>query len=121
MNVSDGIAEKSYHFSLRIINIYNDLVKEKREFILSKQLLRSATSIGANIAEASGGYSKRDFLHKMTISFKEAKETRYWISLLQDTGYIPIKAGSELLSQINEIIKMLTAIILTMKRNLGII
>ncbi len=79
---------KSYAFAIRMVRLYQHLSKEKKEFILSKQLLRSGTSIGANIEEALGGSSKRDFKAKMNIAYKEARETKYWLKLLKDTGYI---------------------------------
>jgi four helix bundle protein len=80
------VQEKSYQFAKRIVRVYQHLSEEKREFVLSKQLLRSGTSIGANIEEAIGGNSKRDFKAKLRISYKEARETKYWIRLLRDTN-----------------------------------
>ena len=80
--------EKSYNFSLKIIKIYQNLTQEKREFILSKQLIRSGTSIGANIEEAIGAQSKNDFISKISISYKESWETLYWLRLLTDSNLL---------------------------------
>jgi len=86
---NDNTAQiKSYEFSLRIVKLYQHLSSQKREFVLSKQLLRSGTSIGANVEEAIGGCSRKDFLHKITISYKEARETSYWLRLLHDSDYL---------------------------------
>jgi len=79
------IADKSFTFAIRIIKLYKWMCKEKREFVLSKQILRSGTSVGANVAEALQGQSKRDFLMKMNIALKEASETKYWLRLLKET------------------------------------
>lgn len=79
---------KSFSFAVRIINMYKYLISKKNEFVLSKQLLRSGTSIGANIEEAIGGQSDKDFLHKVSISYKEARECIYWLKLLKETDYI---------------------------------
>ena len=86
------IQEKSYHFSLRIISLYRRLYKQ-REFVISRQLLRCGTSIGANVEEALGSYSRKDFHFKMVIAFKEARETHYWLRLIRDAGL----SGEELL------------------------
>ncbi len=85
---------KSFAFAVRAVNAYKFLVEEKREFIMSKQLLRSGTSIGANAEEAIGGQSGPDFLSKMSIAYKEARETKYWIRLLQATGYLDVAQAS---------------------------
>lgn len=79
------ILTKSYNFALRIVILYKELCENKKEFVLSKQLLRSGTSIGANLEETMGGQSKKDFLAKITIAYKEARETHYWIRLLIDS------------------------------------
>lgn len=93
MTKSDNVTyEKGYAFAIRVVKAYQFLSEDKREFILSKQLLRSGTSIGANIAEANGAISKSDFSAKMSIAYKECLETKYWLSLLKDTGYIEQKA-----------------------------
>lgn len=85
------IQQKSYAFALQIIVLYKFLVEEKKEFILSKQLLRAGTSIGANVNEAVSAQSKRDFVHNLSIALKEAKETEYWLNLLKDSNYISQK------------------------------
>lgn len=82
---------KSYAFAVRIVKVYQYLCEEKKEYVLSKQLLRSGTSIGANIEEAIGGQSGKDFYAKLTIAYKEARETHYWIRLLTDTNYLSKK------------------------------
>lgn len=115
---SDNIIQtKSYSFALRIIKLYRHLTEEKKEFVLSKQLLRSGTSIGANVEEAVGGQSKKDFLMKITISYKEARETRYWLKLLKDSQYIEEKLADSFLSEIEEICKILGKIQITSKAN----
>ena len=91
--------DKAYKFAIRIVNAYKYLQKEKKEFVLSKQLLRSGTSIGANIAEANGGISTADFSAKISIAYKETLETKYWLSLLKDTGYIDKKNIQQYLSR----------------------
>jgi len=84
----NAVKTKSYAFALQIIDLYKTLVAEKKEFVLSKQLLRSGTSIGANVAEAIGGISPADFSAKISIGYKEVLETQYWLSLLHDSGYL---------------------------------
>jgi four helix bundle protein len=109
------IAGKSYAFALEIIGIYKFLSSEKKEFVLSKQLLRCGTSIGANVHEAVSSESKRDFVHKLSIALKEAKETSYWLNLLRDGDYILDEQFQRLNSSCTEIIKILNSIILTTK------
>jgi|SRR6185369_15113427 len=108
------IIHKSYSFALEIINLYKQLI-EKKEYVLSKQILRSGTSIGANIHEAVSGQSKKDFIHKLAIAVKEARETSYWLNLLKDGDFIPITEFNKLITSCNEIIKILNSIILTTK------
>lgn len=109
------INTKSYAFALDVIKVYKYLINEKKEFVLSKQLLRSGTSIGANINEAVSGQSKRDFVHKLSIALKEARETLYWLKLLTDSGYIELKDFGTLSGSCVEIIRILSSIILTTK------
>ena len=104
---------KTYNFSLRIIELYKYLSKEKKEYTLSKQILRSGTSIGANSEEAAGSISKKDFRAKFFIAYKEARETHYWIRLLRDSGYIDAKLASSLLNDLDEILKIIGAILKT--------
>lgn len=112
------VRSKSYKFSLRIIKLFVYLKDEKREYDLSRQLLRSGTSIGANIEEAEGGQSKKDFINKISISYKESRETHYWLRLLRDSGFIEPKLAESLINDCEEILKMLTAILNTSKSNL---
>lgn len=105
------IQEKSFEFSLSIIELYKRLKAEK-EFVISKQLLKSGTSIGANIEEATAGFSRKDFIAKLSISSKEARETRYWLKLLKFSSLTEQNVDKEL-SDIEEIIKILTSIIKT--------
>jgi len=105
------ILDKSIHFSLSVIQLYKKLIAAN-EFVMSKQLLRSATSIGANIHEAQAGVSKRDFANKMAIASKEAREAKYWLVLLDKSQYIKIDY-SKYLNDVTELIKMLTAIVKT--------
>ena len=111
------IVDKSFEFSLLIISLYQKLIGEK-EYILSKQLLRSGTSIGANINEATAGCSKKDFIHKLTISHKEAFETQYWLKLLDQSNLTKINVDIHL-EEIERLIKILTSIIITARKNLN--
>lgn len=112
------LKDKSYVFALEVIKVYRHLSEKQREFVLSKQLLRSGTSIGANIEEADGAQSKRDFLHKVSISFKEAKECKYWLRLLKDGQLLESSDADSLLIQLDELLKIMTAIIKTTKANI---
>jgi four helix bundle protein len=109
------IASKSYAFALKIIGLYKYLVSEKKEFVLSKQLLRCGTSIGANVHEAVASESKKDFIHKLGIAAKEARETSYWLRLLNDSDYISKELAMELNNGCDELIRILNSIILTTK------
>ncbi len=100
------LREKSYAFALRIVKLYQYLCDDKKEFVLSKQLLRSGTSIGANIEEAIGGQSEKDFVAKISISYKEARETHYWIRLLTDSGYISATQSVSLKKDCEELLKL---------------
>ena len=102
---------KAYGFAIRVVKAYKYLCKEKKEFVLSKQLLRSGTSIGANIAEANGAISKADFSAKISIAYKECLETKYWLFLLKDTGYINPKSFNDIYQEADEIAKILFAIL----------
>ena len=112
------ILEKTMNFAIRIVNSYKYLSSEKNEYILSKQLLRSGTSIGANAHEANNGQSEKDFLAKMYIAFKEASETEYWLNLLVKTDYFTVEQGNSLLNDCIEIKKILTSIIKSKKLNI---
>ncbi|MDE5849610.1 MAG: four helix bundle protein [Muribaculaceae bacterium] len=113
----DAKWQKSEAFALRIIELYKYLTWEKREFILSKQILRSGTSIGANIVESEFSESSADFIHKLTISQKEAGETLYWLRLLVKSGYLDQNWFTSLYNDGEEIIKILTSIIIKLKNN----
>ena len=109
--------DKSYKFALRIVKLYKHLAEEKKEFVLSKQVLRSGTSVGANIAEASQAQSKSDFIHKLSIAHKEAFETDYWLNLLRDSEFITAKQAESLLLDCQELQKIMTTSIKTAKAN----
>jgi four helix bundle protein len=111
------LKKKSYAFSLRIIKLYKHLSVKNSEYVLSKQVLRSGTSIGANITEANRAQSKLDFVHKLSIALKEADETEYWLNLLRDSDYITPSQAEALLSDCAEVQRMLIASIKTAKRN----
>jgi four helix bundle protein len=102
---------KAYQLAIRVVNAYRYLTDEKKEFVLSKQFLRCGTSIGANLAEAHGGISTADFSAKVAIAYKESLETKYWIALLRDTGYFDQKAAESLFNDVDEISKILFAIL----------
>jgi four helix bundle protein len=105
------IQQKSFAFALRIIQLYREL-QSQREFILSRQLLRSGTSIGANVEEAGAGQSRRDFLAKMAVASKEARETRYWLKLLRESQLAAVDVSEEL-ELVDELIRILTSIVKT--------
>lgn len=111
------VFDKSKSFALRIIALYKYLCDEKREFILSKQLLRSGTSIGANIAEANCAYSSKEFLAKMYIAFKECAETAYWLELLYKAQYLNQPEFDSINADCTELQKILSSITKTMKTN----
>ena len=115
MNESNVIVSKSMAFAIRIVNLYKYLTKEKSEYILSKQLLRSGTSIGANVKEAVRAQTKADFNTKMHIAMKEASETEYWLELLEQTDYLTKTQAESILKDCVEIIKILVAITKTVK------
>lgn len=109
------IKDKTYKFSLRIIKLYQYLSKEIKEFVIAKQILRSGTSIGANIEESTGAQSKKDFIAKFHIALKEAKETHYWLRLLKDSELIEVQLIDSFLNDLNEIITIITAILKSSK------
>ena len=110
------IETKSFDFAVRIVKLCTYLQTDKKEYVLSKQLLRSGTSIGANIAEAEQAQSKADFISKMNIALKETVETNYWLRLLQATDYLSDAEFSSIHSDCKELERMLTAIIKTAKK-----
>ena len=105
------IREKSFRFAVRIVKLYQYLSEEKREFVMSKQLLRSGTSIGANVREALQGQSKADFTAKMSMSLKEAAESEYWLELLYETGYLTQEEYDSIRLDAGEVSRLLTAIV----------
>lgn len=107
------VRDKSFVFALRIVKLYQYLSGQKKEFVLSKQLLRSGTAVGALVREADQAESKADFIHKMAISLKEANETGYWLELLVKSGYIEEKDGNDIHGDLTELLKLLTSIIKT--------
>jgi four helix bundle protein len=110
--------DKSFAFAIRIVNLYKYLCNNKQEYILSKQILRSGTSIGANVSEAQRGQSTPDFASKMGIALKEANETEYWIRLLYETDYIDENQFNSLYEDISELISILMSICKTTNKNL---
>ena len=113
MKTDNIIVVKSKAFAVNCIKLYQYLCKEKSEYVVSKQLLRSGTSIGANVKEAIRGQSSADFGAKMNIALKEASETEYWIELLNETGYLTKSESEKILCDCREIIKLLTSIVKT--------
>ena len=113
------IAEKSYQFALRIVKLYQFLIQEKKEFTLGKQILRSGTSIGANVAEAVGSQSKKEFRAKMSIAYKEILETNFWLNLLKDSKYIPEDLADSFLVDCEELAKISGKILVTTTKSLN--
>ncbi len=105
------VLDKTYDLAVAIVKLSQKLVSEKKEYVLSKQILRSGTSIGANTEEAIGGISKKDFIHKLSIAYKEARETKYWLRILKDTGYINQEEFKYLFDKVEEILRILYKII----------
>ncbi len=113
-----ALRDKSYAFAIAIVTLSQKLQKDSKEYVLSKQILRSGTAVGALIAEAEFGQSKVDFIHKLTISLKEANETKYWLNLLKDTGYLEDEKFEILHASCIELIRILIASIKTTKSRL---
>lgn len=110
--------DKPYGFALRIVKAYKYLCADHKEYILSKQLLRAGTSIGANVAEANQGQSKADFVHKLGIALKEAVETEYWLNLLLDSNYLTESQAQSLLEDCRDLIRILTSSIKTARKGI---
>jgi len=117
MKEDNPIQTKSYAFALRVVKLYRFLCEEQKEFVLSKQLLRAGTSIGANVEEAIGGQSDKDFKAKLSIAYKEARESKYWIRLLRDSGFLNQPQAESLLNDIEEILKICGSILKTLRNN----
>lgn len=115
MKEDNVLLEKSFAFAIRIVKAYKYLTEEKKEYILSKQLLKSGTSIGANSEEAIGGQSKADFISKLSIAYKEARETKYWIRLLNATEYFGDFQAQSLLEDNEELLRIIGKIQITSK------
>lgn len=116
--MNDNIIEnKSFQFAIRMVNLYKHLTLEKKEYVMSKQLLRCGTSVGTNVAEGERGQTKADFYYKMSIALKEANETYYWLRLLHETNYLSEKEFVSLETDLKEIIALLIAICKTTQEN----
>ncbi len=113
------ISNKSYLFAIRTVKLYKYLAQDKKEFVISKQLLRSGTAIGALVKEAEHAQSKPDFLHKMNIALKEANETEYWLLLMRDTGYLTDNEFNSIHPECVELIKLLISIVKSVKFNIN--
>ena len=110
--------EKAYKFAIKTVKIYQKIITDKKEYVLSKQLLKCGTSIGTNVAEANGGISKADFSAKISIAYKESLETKYWLNLLKDTEYIELSDFNSLHEDVDEICKILFSILKTTRINI---
>lgn len=117
MKEDNVIVTKSKQFAVRIVRLYQYLSGDKKEFVLSKQVLKSGTSIGANVKEAVRAQTKADFTARMNIALKEASETEYWVELLRDTDYISSEQAKSLLDDCTELIRLLTSIVKTSRAN----
>ena len=109
------ILKKSYDFAVRCVNLYNYLCNEKHDFVIGKQLMRSGTSVGANVKEAIRGASKADFIAKLNIALKEASESEFWIEVLRDTDYLSSQEAESMLCDCQEILKLLISIVKSSK------
>lgn len=116
MRKDSVVKVKSYAFAVRIVNLYKYLIKNEREFVLSKQVLRSGTSIGANVRESRRAESTADFIHKLSVALKEADETQYWLELLKDTGFVSEQAFDSINADCEELLKLLVSIITSTKK-----
>jgi len=111
------VKTKSFQFAIRIVHLYKYLCDERREYVLSKQILRSGTSIGANVRKSQNAESKADFIHKLGIAQKETDETLYWLELLEATSYLDEEEFLSMHKDANEILKLVRSIIITSKKN----
>lgn len=121
MKKDNIVQQKSFDFALKIIETYKNLKEQKCEFVMSKQLLRSGTSVGANIEEAIGAQTDKDFFTKITISYKEMRETIYWLKLLKHSSYLESSRADYLLSDADELIRIIGSIQKTLRIKLGIV
>lgn len=113
------VKNKSFEFAIRIVKLYQFLCNEQKEFVLSKQLLRSGTSVGAMVREAEHGETKKDFIHKMAVAQKEINETLYWLELLHQTDYLTQEQFDSIYNDATEIIKLTTSILKTSKQKIN--
>ena len=118
MKKENNLRDKSFRFSVRIIRLYQYLTEHKKEYVLSKQLLRAGTSIGANAREADNAVSKPDFVNKLGISQKEADETMYWLELMKETDYLTLAQFDSVYKDAEELLKIIRTIILNTKSNM---
>lgn len=116
MKKDNVVQIKSYAFAVRVVRLYQHLTSERKERVLSRQLLRSGTSIGANVEEAIGGQSRADFASKLSIAYKETRETIYWLRLMKDTGYLSGKEFDSIFADADELRRIIAAILTTTKR-----
>ena len=119
MAKDNALKEKSYHFAVRAVKLCRFLREEKGEYVLSKQIIRSGTSIGANIEESLGAQSDYDFIAKLHVALKESRETHYWIRLLRDTDYISEEQAADLLNEVNLLITLITKSLKTIKARIN--
>ena len=119
MKTENLVQTKSYAFAVRIVRLYQHLSATKKEYVLSKQVLRAGTSIGANVEEAIGGQSRADFISKMGIAYKEARETSYWLRLLKDTDYLTESEVKSIHADAEELCRIIGAIQISTKKNTG--
>lgn len=115
MKTENPLVDKSYAFALRVVKLHRDLSEKKQEFVLSKQILRCGTSIGANVEEAVGGQSRKDFHQKISIAYNEARETHYWLRLLRDSFYIDVNEAESLLEDCDELLRIAGSILISLK------
>lgn len=104
---------KSYRFALKIVRLYKEICRTEREYVISKQLIKCGTSIGANVAEANGAISKSDFSSKISIAYKESLEVKYWLKLLRDSDYLSIKVADSLINDADEMSRIMFSILKT--------
>jgi four helix bundle protein len=119
MKKDNVIQEKSYKFAIRIVRLYKYLVDKKKEYELSRQIVKCGTSIGANVEEAIGAQSDKDFISKINIAYKEARETHYWLRLLRDTDFLEANHAASMINDCEELLRILGTILKTMKEKQG--
>ena len=116
---SSVMKEKSFLLATRIIKLYKYLVEEKKEYVLAKQVLRSGTSVGANVREAQNAQSVKDFIHKLAIAQKECDETLYWLELLENAEFLSTEEFESIHKQCNEVMKIITSALMTSKKKMA--